>query len=134
MTQHNVVRQPAEEQAIRQAAMDYLQGWYEGDAERMRRSLHPELAKRAILYDPQSGEQRFYHLGQQQMVTKTQQGGGTDTPVDKRFYDVLVLDIDGDIASVRAESYEYIDYLHLARFAEKWVIVNVLWTVNHGRR
>ena len=62
---------------IRQAALDYAQGWYEGDAERMRRSLHPELAKRAILRDPQTGDERFHHLSQQQMVTKTAQGGGT---------------------------------------------------------
>ena len=58
---------------IQQAALDYMQGWYEGDAERMRRSLHPELAKRAILSDPQTGAERFHHLSQQQMVTKTAQ-------------------------------------------------------------
>src|SRR5512146_2207936 len=117
MTQHT--REPMSEQtvndlaAIRQAALDYMQGWYEGDAERMRRSLHPELAKRAILRDPQSGTERFSHLTKQQMVDKTAQGGGADTPSDQRYYDVSVLDIYGDIASVRAESYEYIDYLHL---------------------
>ena len=119
---------------IRQAALDYLQGWYEADAERMRSSLHPELAKRAILRDPQTGEERFSHLSQQQMVTKTQQGGGTDAPADKRYYDVSVLDVYGDIACARAESYDYIDYLHLARCEGKWVIVNTLWTYNRAQR
>lgn len=113
--------------AIRLAALDYAQGWYEGDAERMLRSLHPELAKRAILRDPATGQQRFYHLSQQQMVDKTQQGGGTDIPPDKRTYDVTVLDLYGEIASVRAETYEYVDYLHLARCEGKWMIVNALW-------
>lgn len=138
MTQHT--GEPMNEQtvndlaAIRQAALDYMQGWYEGDAERMRRSLHPELAKRAILRDIQSGEQRFYSLSCEQMVEKTRQGGGTDTPSDKRYYDVSVLDVYGDIASVRANSYDYVDYLHLARSEGRWVIVNVLWASNSTKR
>jgi len=128
-------RRPLEDvEAIRQTALDYLQGWYEGDAERMRRSLHPELAKRAILRDIQSGEERFYSLNQQQMVEKTRQGGGTDAPSDKRYYDVSVLDVYGDIASVRANSYDYVDYLHLARSEGRWVIVDALWADNHTKR
>ncbi len=119
---------------IQQAALDYMQGWYEGDAERMRRSLHPELAKRAILSDPQTGAERFHHLSQQQMVTKTAQGGGRDdAPADKRYYAVSVLDIYGDIACARAESYAYLDFLQLARSQGRWLIVNVLWTENRDR-
>jgi hypothetical protein len=117
---------------IRQAALDYLQGWYEADAERMRRSLHPELAKRAILRDPQTGETRFHHLGQPQMVAKTREGGGTDTPADKRYYEVTILDVYDGIACARAESYEYVDYLQLARCEGRWVIVNALWTDNRA--
>src|SRR5262249_26039333 len=114
--------------------LDYMQGWYEGDAERMRRSLHPELAKRAILRDPRTGVERFSHLSQQQMVTKTAQGDGKeDAPADKRYYAVSVLDIYGDIACVRAESYAYLDFLQLARSQDKWLIVNVLWTENRER-
>lgn len=135
MTQHDPTREATEKQqigehaAIRRAALDYMQGWYEGDAERMLRSLHPELVKRAILHDPQTGAVRFSHLNQQQMVAKTQQGGGTDIPSDKRHYDVSILDVYGEIASVRAESYEYVDYLHLAPYEDRWVIVNVLWAL-----
>jgi hypothetical protein len=132
--------QPSDEQdaanraGIRQAALDYLQGWYEGDAERMRRCLHPELAKRAVLRDPQTGAERFSHLSQQDMVTKTQQGGGTDIPAEKRYYEVSVLDVYGDMACVRAESYEYLDYLHLARSEGRWVIVNSLWAYHPARQ
>jgi putative lumazine-binding protein len=132
MTPQTTQEQQANDlEAIRQAALDYAQGWYEGDAERMRRCLHPELAKRAILRNPQTGEERFSHLGQQQMVAKTEQGGGSEeVPADKRTYDVMILDIYGDIASVRTDTYEYVDYLHLARSQGTWLIVNVLWTYN----
>jgi Putative lumazine-binding len=135
MTPQTSQRQQADDLTeIRRAALDYAQGWYEGDAERMRRSLHPELAKRAILRDPQTGEERFHHLSQQRMVEKTEQGGGRDdAPADKRYYAVSVLDIYGDIATVRADTYEYVDYLHLARSQGRWLIVNVLWTENRDR-
>ena len=35
-------------EAITKVALDYGEGWYEGDADRMARALHPELAKRMI--------------------------------------------------------------------------------------
>ena len=41
----------ADSAAIRQAALDYIEGWYEGNAERMERALHPDLAKRIINVD-----------------------------------------------------------------------------------
>jgi hypothetical protein len=114
--------------AIHEIAMDYVQGYYEGDAERMRRCLHAELAKRAVLRDPDSGAERFRHLTKERMVEITEQGGGKDeVPPDRRTYDVSVLDICDEIASVRAESAEYVDYLHVARSAGRWQIVNVLW-------
>jgi hypothetical protein len=116
--------------AIYQTALDYAQGWYEGDVERMRRCLRPELAKRRILRDPQTREEWFRHVSQRLMLDLTQQGGGgEDVPADKRVYDVMILDVCGDIASVRADTYEYVDYLHLARSRGRWLIVNVLYVV-----
>lgn len=113
---------------IHEAALDYMQSWYDGDAERMARCLHPELVKRAVLRDQDTGAERFHHLDQRQMVAKTRQGGGSaDVPADQRYYTVTVLDIYGDIASARADSYEYVDYLQLARSADRWLIVNILW-------
>ena len=35
-----------EEQAIRQTVTDYYESWFDGDAPRMERALHPGLAKR----------------------------------------------------------------------------------------
>ena len=34
------------EDAVRSVVMDYVEGWFEGDAGRMKRALHPELVKR----------------------------------------------------------------------------------------
>lgn len=39
--------------AIRATALDYIDGWYTGDAARMERALHPELVKRIVMTDAQ---------------------------------------------------------------------------------
>ena len=37
-----------EEQAIKSTVLDYFEGWFDGDAGRMERALHPQLAKRSL--------------------------------------------------------------------------------------
>ena len=58
----------ADSAAIRATALDYIDGWYTGDATRMERALHPELAKRIVQTDAQ-GHSR---LGQQSAMTLVQ--------------------------------------------------------------
>jgi len=41
--------------AIRATAMDYADGWYSGDAERMAQALHPSLVKRTLMKDGEGG-------------------------------------------------------------------------------
>ena len=117
----------ADSAAIKQTALDYIEGWYEGNGERMERALHPELAKRIVNTDPRSGRNS---LGQQSALTllnNTKRGGGKETPVDQRRKDVRILDIFGNTASVRIDASTWVDYLHVAKWSGRWVIVNVLW-------
>ena len=48
--------------AIKQTALDYIEGWYEGNAERMERALHPELAKRIVRTNPEGNSRLFSHF------------------------------------------------------------------------
>jgi hypothetical protein len=41
--------------------------------------------------------------------------------------DVRILDIFENAASVRATMSGWVDYMHMARWNGRWVIVNVLW-------
>jgi hypothetical protein len=41
----------ADSAGIKQTALDYIDGWYTGDAARMERAVHPELAKRNVTTD-----------------------------------------------------------------------------------
>ena len=71
-----------ENAAIKKTALDYIEGWYTGDAARMERALHPELAKRMISIDPKTGRSQFNHMGAMTLVQRTRDGGGTKTPAD----------------------------------------------------
>lgn len=116
----------ADSAAIRQTALDYIQGWYEGDAARMERALHPELAKRIVNVDTLG----HYSLGQQSAMTLvqgTRAGYGKDTPQADKHDDVRILDIFRNAASVRINASYWIDYLQVAKWRGRWVIVNVLW-------
>jgi hypothetical protein len=117
----------ADSAGIRAAALDYIEGWYAGDAARMERSLHPELAKRIVNVNPQNGRNS---LGQQSALTLingTRNGGGKDTPPAQQIKDVKILDIYRNAASARVDASSWIDYLQLAKWNGRWVIVNVLW-------
>ena len=116
---------PDDKAAIRQAALDYIVGWYEGDAARMDLALHAELVKRAIFAT--AGTERFANLTKAQMVEATKQGGGKARPAGTRSIKVDILDVYRDMATVRTECADYVDYLHLARSEGQWKIVNVLW-------
>ena len=117
---------PADAQAIKQTALDYIEGWYEGNAERMERALHPELAKRIVNSNPQ-GRSRLDQMSAMSLVQGTRRGGGKDTPKEKQQKDVTILDVYQNAASVKVVASDWIDYLHVARWNGRWVIVNVLW-------
>jgi hypothetical protein len=116
-----------DEKAIEATARDYIEGWYEGNAERMKRALHPELAKRIIRKDPETGEWRLQHQGAQALVDGTRAGLGRRIPESRRQKDVVILDVFQNAASVKITASDWIDYLHMVQVEGEWLIVNVLW-------
>lgn len=114
---------------ITAAALDYADGWYQGDAARMERCLHPDLAKRAIFKTPQ-GQSRLDQMSALTLVKGARAGWGVNTPLDQHVKEVTVLDIYHNIATVKLVMRDWVDYLHIGRFNDEWVIINVLWELN----
>jgi hypothetical protein len=112
---------------IKQAALDYCESWYEASAEKIERAVHPDLAKRIVHTDPQSKRSRLDHMGAMRLYQGVRSGGGKNTPKERQLKEVTVLDVFGNTASVKAEMSDWIDYMHIAKFNGRWVIVNVLW-------
>jgi putative lumazine-binding protein len=122
----------ADSSGIRNAALDYIEGYYEGNAERMARAVHPELAKRIVNVD-ERGRYRLGQMSAMTLVEGTRAGGGKDTPVAERRKDVTIFDIYQNAASAKIYASGWVDYLHLAKWNGRWVIVNVLWEL-HPRK
>ena len=113
-----------DEAAVVATALDYFEGWLNGDATRIDRALHSGSAKRSLRQvDPDSAELRS--LTKERMVESTAAGEGTGD--DPKRIDVEVVDLYGNIATVVVRSGVYREYLHLVRTDEGWKIVNALW-------
>lgn len=111
------------ETAIVATVLDYFEGWFEGDAARMERALHPNLAKRAL----ESDDGTLDETTAEQMVDATARGLGRKRDPGDRRIEVEIVDVYGDVANVTVRSAVYREYVQLVRTAEGWRIVNTLW-------
>jgi putative lumazine-binding protein len=121
-----------DEAAVRATVLDYFEGWYDGDATRMARALHPQLAKRSWTQDLD----RLPVLRTttaEQMALFTALGNGREDDPDKRRLDIDIVEVSGSIATVVVHSYSYVEYLHLLATPDGWRIVNALWRYADGR-
>ena len=102
---------------------DYTGSWFDRDAEAVRRSVHPALAERKVV-DPSSSTLDLDENTFEELLEVVAQG--PDKPVE-RVWKAEVLDVSGDIASGKVTAAWWDTYLHLARFDDSWMIVNILY-------
>ena len=105
---------------IESVVRDYIEGWYEGDAERMDRSLRDDLVKRI----PAGEDGTLGSVSKERMVTLTEGGGGESPGAE---YEIEVHHVSGQIASAHVRSVEYLDYLQLVDTGDGWRIANILF-------
>jgi hypothetical protein len=117
----------ADSAGIRKAALDYLEGYYTGDAARMERALHPDLAKRIVRTNPANGRSALENMSAMTLVLITRAMAQNPAPPEARRAEVTILDVFGSSASVRVDAAQWVDYLHLGKLNGEWRIVNVLW-------
>ena len=118
------VEEPATaEAAIVSAVLDYFEGWFDGDAERMERALHPGLAKRSLEKDGRT----LNETSAEWMNDATARGVGRERDPGDRRIEVEVNDIHGTIANATVRSAVYREYVQLVQTTEGWKIVNALW-------
>lgn len=114
----------ADEKSIRHVATAYLESWLDGDGDRMRGALHPDLAKRGLDYATDLRPSGVHHLTAEYMAQSAAKGPRRQFA---RTCDVTVLDMADNIASVKVVSEPFVDYLHLAKLDGRWSIVNALY-------
>ena len=120
---------PDEVAAIRATALDYIEGFYTADPERMERALHPELSKRIFRKDGDTV--RLDQMSALTLINRTRAGSGL---ADKeRRAEVRILDRFQNSAVVRVDATRWVDYLQVARVDGRWRIINVLWELREPK-
>jgi len=114
-----------DEAAVPAVATEYFQAWLAGDGGRMRAVLHPHLAKRRHR-SPGTDSLVLHEDPMETLVEDTAGGEGTTFEPSE---EVTICDLSDDIASVIVRSEPLAEYLHIARFGERWLIVNALYRV-----
>ena len=116
---------------VEATALDYIEGAYSSDAERMARAVHPEIHKVRLSRNPETGESFLYKMGSSSLIEGTRAGMGA-LPPGERNIKVEIQDLSHDMASVKVTSALYVDYLQMARVDDGWKIINVLWVPSPG--
>ena len=111
------------EAAVVETVLDYFEGWFDGDAGRMERALHPGLAKRSLDKDGRTLNETTTTW----MIDATAQGLGREHGSGDRQIEVEVEDVHGTIANATVRSAVYREYVQLVQTPNGWKIVNALW-------
>lgn len=111
--------------AIKQAALDYVDGFYSGSVERLERGIHPSLQK--VMVRPINKDREVFSFTDREMLIQVAAAGMGKVPEDKRNIEVTVFHHFKNIAVTKIDSLQFVDYAHVARINGEWKVVNVLW-------
>jgi len=120
--------QTPDEEGVRRAALDYLEGFYEGSDEKLRRSIHPEVDKFGFARRGPDQEYRRVPMSYEQMfqfAEGVRNGRGAPPPDAPK--EVELLDVQDQTAVAKVRAWWGTDYLQMARYDGRWMIVHVLW-------
>jgi hypothetical protein len=110
--------------AIRQAMLDYIDGFYTGDSTLLVRSVSPEVIKYGYWKADSSGSFVGQRMSYRQIVHKPTRPP-RERPGAPR--EATVLDAEAQVASGKVKAWWGIDYILLARENGRWMIRQVLW-------
>jgi 3'-phosphoadenosine 5'-phosphosulfate sulfotransferase len=127
---YSITDKEKDRKAVEKAALDYIEGWYEGNVERMEGCLHPDLQKREIRTLSQTGRSQFGLHTASTLIEGTRLGRGKQILIEDRNIRITVFEIYKNIASVKATSKLSTEYLHIVKYNGEWKVLNVLWERN----
>ncbi|MBX2927809.1 MAG: nuclear transport factor 2 family protein [Saprospiraceae bacterium] len=123
----STLAQASDSLLVHRAALDYLEGFYEGDTLKLQRSLSPELYKYGY-YKGKAGEYEGSQMTYAEAI-----GFARNVLEKKRFASpdapklVSVLEVQEQVACVKVVAWWGMDYLLLAKHGGTWRIEQVIW-------
>lgn len=119
---------PADLEGVRRAALDYLDGFYDGDSAKIRRSVRPDVVKYGFYVENGQQDYAGEAMTFQEMIeyADRRKASGRRTP-ETAPKEVVPLDVQDQTAAVKVVASWGTDYLQLAKFDGRWMIMHVLW-------
>lgn len=113
---------------VRRAALDYIEGFYEGDSVKLMRSVRPDVSKYGFDLPRGSSVYVGEPMKWEEFLSYARQvkarGRGTPASAPR---EVLLLDVLDQTAAVKVTAWWGTDYLLLGRYDGRWMISHVLW-------
>lgn len=115
-----------DEEGVKAAVADYVQGIYQVQPDRIQRSVHPDLWKRGFY--KREGEWHLAPMTYEQLHRLSAEWNKEGKRAnDQSPQEIVVFDVLDKTASAKLTAEWGIDYFHLAKVDGKWQIMNVLW-------
>lgn len=118
----------ADREGVRRAALDYLEGFYEGDSTKLIRSVRTDVHKYGFSRGgnaPGYQDSRMPWPDFLSFARRVRESGRTaPASVPK---EVQLLDVLDQTAAVKVTAWWGTDYLLMAKFDGRWMITQVLW-------
>jgi len=118
-----VVDAPADRAAAADLLEAYARSGFDGDADLALATHHPALAERRVIDD--GGSRLLEDLDRDDVVESVRRG--LDLGPFGRAWQARVFEVGHDIAAAKVTMGWWDLELHLARFGQRWLVVNVLY-------
>jgi len=118
----------ADRKAVEEAVLDYVEGVYLVQPERIERSVHKDLRKLGYGRRDSSADYRVLPMTYQELydlAAKWNANGHVDAETAPK--EIIVLDVLDQTAVAKLTADWGVDYFQLAKYDGKWMIVNVVW-------
>lgn len=128
-TQFLIAQSSNEQTQVSKACMNYIEGFYEGDVDKLKACLTPSLLK--FGYWKNSSAEGYKSQGQ--MTYEKALAYAKNVKEKQKFADkdapkgVEVLDVMDHIAAAKVTAWWGVDYILLAKNDGKWMIEQILW-------
>lgn len=128
LTPPATAQQTPDREGVRRAALDYLEGFYEGDSAKIVRSVRPDVRKIGYFTNRGATTYEAEEMTYAAMIEYANnfRRNGRKTPAAAPR-EVIVGEVNDQTATAKVVAWWGIDYLQLARYNGKWMIVNVMW-------
>ncbi len=110
---------------IEKVVFAYVDGYYEGDAERLAGALNPRLRK--VMVDSLPNGREFPRYSTPEFHIASARRKEFPLPIKRRAIEITIHHASVNIATATARSGMLVEHLHLAKTDGKWTIVNEVW-------